>query len=254
MGMNRPSLQQAAEYMLSSDHSLDGFFVKDLSGTYVFVNPAMANLIEKPASEVVGKTDFDLYEEADAKFLSSQCSNALKGEMAVYEHTRVVNGKRKSLMEVLVAKKSFDREPTGIYGISRPLQETDRTPFRSADPEFPSPAMQRALSGCLVWAPRDVTILIMGETGSGKDYLARYIYDHSSRGQKPFMSINCAAISETLFDSELFGHKKGSFTGAVKNNPGLLAMANGGTLFLNEIGEVALYLQAKLLRAGCKTS
>jgi PAS domain-containing protein len=86
-GANQPGLEQAAEYMLSSDDNLDGFFIKDLSGTYVFVNSAMAGLIGKADFEIVGKTDFDLYTKAEAEFLSNHFSKALKGEMTIYEQT-----------------------------------------------------------------------------------------------------------------------------------------------------------------------
>jgi DNA-binding NtrC family response regulator len=125
--------------------------------------------------------------------------------------------------------------------------ESPETFLPEADLEFPSPAMQRTLRECLMWAPKKVIVLLTGESGSGKDHLARYIHDHSPRKRKVFQSINCAAIAETLFESEFFGHKKGAFTGAVADKKGLLEQADGGTLFLNEVGELAPYLQAKLL-------
>ncbi|MBM3298797.1 MAG: sigma-54-dependent Fis family transcriptional regulator [Deltaproteobacteria bacterium] len=90
--------------------------------------------------------------------------------------------------------------------------------------------------------------MLTGETGSGKDYLARYIHDHSSRPNGPFFSINCAAIPEALAESELFGHEKGAFSGATERKLGLLELAEGGTLVLNEIGELSQRIQAKLLQ------
>jgi DNA-binding NtrC family response regulator len=98
-------------------------------------------------------------------------------------------------------------------------------------------------------APTDSTILLSGESGTGKEVLARYVHTLSGRAEGPFFSINCGALPESLLDSELFGHVKGSFTGAVRDKEGLLVAAKGGTFFLDEIGEMSPATQVKLLRA-----
>jgi DNA-binding NtrC family response regulator len=95
----------------------------------------------------------------------------------------------------------------------------------------------------------NATVLILGETGVGKEVLANYIHSESRRADKPFLKLNCTAVAETLLDSELFGHERGAFTGAVKARKGLIEAADGGTLFIDEVGDMSLPMQAKLLRA-----
>ncbi len=112
-----------------------------------------------------------------------------------------------------------------------------------------SAAMREVLDRIQRVAPTDATVLITGESGTGKELVARALHVASRRGDKPFVPVNCAAITETLLESELFGHAKGAFTGAIRARRGLFEEANGGTLFIDEIGETAPGFQAKLLRA-----
>jgi transcriptional regulator with PAS, ATPase and Fis domain len=112
-----------------------------------------------------------------------------------------------------------------------------------------SQAMQDVLELAARVAPLDTTVLVYGESGTGKEFIVRLIHEQSPRAAAPFVSINCAALTETLLESELFGHVRGAFTGAVRDKAGLFEVAGNGTIFLDEIGEVAPAVQAKLLRA-----
>jgi two-component system response regulator HydG len=112
-----------------------------------------------------------------------------------------------------------------------------------------SQAMQKVFEVLTRVGPSDATVLISGESGTGKELAARALHARSPRHQRPFLAINCAAIPETLLESELFGHAKGAFTDARSDRPGLFARADGGTLFLDEVGEMPMSMQAKLLRA-----
>ena len=111
-----------------------------------------------------------------------------------------------------------------------------------------SPLLQRVYQLISKVAPTDSTVLIFGESGTGKELAARAIHRNSKRGDKPFIAANCAAFAETLLESELFGHEKGAFTGALLQKKGRLELADGGTIFLDEIGDLSPSLQTKLLR------
>jgi DNA-binding NtrC family response regulator len=122
------------------------------------------------------------------------------------------------------------------------------TSSASATPVVRSAVLQRVYDEAARAARLTLPVLILGETGAGKEVLARFVHESSGRAKKPFVALNCAAINETLAETELFGHEKGAFTGAQQARAGLFEAANGGTLFLDEIGELPLATQAKLLR------
>jgi DNA-binding NtrC family response regulator len=131
---------------------------------------------------------------------------------------------------------------------NRTLRQEIRKRDRENSPIGQSANWLSVLQLAATVAPTDSTVLLQGESGTGKEVVARYIHEMSGRAAKPFLSVNCGALPESLLESELFGHVKGSFTGAVKDKTGLIAAAMGGTFFLDEVGEMTPATQVKLLR------
>ena len=140
-------------------------------------------------------------------------------------------------------------EITGVCGICRDVTDLKKIQDRpKLDPhEYRSEAMKSVLDLATFAASGKSVILLLGESGVGKDYLAKYIHERSNYSSGPYFSINCAAVPSELAESELFGHEAGAFTGANRRKRGLLELAEGGTLLLNEIGELSPALQAKFL-------
>jgi len=159
------------------------------------------------------------------------------------------------LIEVLTAARDKARKAMKRDARSGPGMTGTGTngviPGLTGDPMFwgTSPAMAAIRKTLEKIAPTDATVLITGENGTGKDVMAREIHAHSNRSDKPMVAVDAGAITETLFESELFGHVKGAFTDAHTDHVGKFEQADGGTLFLDEIGNIPLHLQAKLLRA-----
>lgn len=148
-------------------------------------------------------------------------------------------------LRLLVRKALDQRQLAGNYALLRE-EEADR--FSCGNLVADDPRMERVLELTRRVAPTDTTVLISGESGTGKELIARCIHKNSPRAEKIFVAVNCAALSPSLIESELFGHEKGSFTGAAGQHLGRFERAHAGTLFLDEIGELDGNLQAKLLR------
>jgi two-component system NtrC family response regulator len=148
-------------------------------------------------------------------------------------------------IEALLHRVAEKRELTNKY---RALQRRVQTLEGGTQLIGESPSMQRVQKLIAKVAPTNSTVLILGETGTGKELVARSLHEQSLRADKPFVAVNAGALPESLVESELFGHRKGAFTGADEHRVGLFEVAEGGTLFLDEIGELPKAMQAKLLR------
>ena len=147
----------------------------------------------------------------------------------------------KTLLSRVAAKRELNHQ---VQALKLRLRRVEGTPTMIGN----HPSMQRVKALIQKIAPTQSTVLICGETGTGKELAARAVHELSDRADKPFVPVNCGALPETLIESELFGHRKGAFTGAEENRKGLFEVANGGTLFLDEIGELPKATQATLLR------
>ncbi|MBN2289071.1 MAG: sigma-54-dependent Fis family transcriptional regulator [Candidatus Glassbacteria bacterium] len=152
--------------------------------------------------------------------------------------------RNKQLLEICREALAFGKADRRYSDRKRELSSARR-------PEMPvgeAPCFKAAMELATKAAESDSTILIQGENGTGKEIVARFIYRSSRRGNRPFITVNCGALQDTLLESELFGHVKGSFTGAISNKDGLFKVASGGTILLDEVGDTSLSLQVKLLR------
>ena len=165
----------------------------------------------------------------------------LEGLRAFADHAAVSIANARAFEELQELRQKLELENT--Y-----LQEEVREAMLYHDIVGQSPALARILRQVELVAPTDAAVLIMGESGTGKELIARAIHERSQRKGRPLVRVNCASIPRELFESEFFGHVKGSFTGAVKDRVGRFQLADHGTLFLDEVGEIPLDLQSKLLR------
>ena len=232
------------------ENAHDCIFMKDLHRRYTHVNPAMADLFETSVSLLIGKTDEAIFGGAAAQHLKEVDYRVPRGESIEEEHTRMVNGRHITFLDLRIPMRNRSGAVVGLYGIARNITERTRgrsAPSETAVTEYPSPAMRSVLNTARIAARKGGNILLLGESGSGKDFLARYIHDHSPRADRSFYVLNCAAVPSELAESELFGHESGAFTGSRGRKRGLVELAEGGTLLLNEIGELPRVLQAKLL-------
>ncbi len=179
---------------------------------------------------VLARLRDDAFSQVDIEFLSQ-----IANQIALAVENALAYREIRELKEQLSKEKLY-------------LEDEIRTEMNFAQIIGNSASLRKVLKRVETVAPTDSTVLIYGETGTGKELIARAIHDLSPRRSKPFVKLNCAAIPTGLLESELFGHEKGAFTGAIAQRIGRFEVADGGTIFLDEIGEIPLELQTKLLR------
>lgn len=228
----------------------DQIFIKDGSLKYVAVNDATCRFFELPKSKILGRTDRDLLgEESETRLEDIGTDGSLR--VFLERHTRRTAAGNVPFMQVMkcVNEPLLGGKGSELYWGAILLEEEPECSELSEAPSelYLSPIMRKAMQQAQAVAKEDCTVLLTGETGAGKDHMAKYIHAHSGRANAPFFSINLGGLSQELADSELFGHERGAFTGAYRQKRGLLELAEGGTLLLNEIGDLSLPLQSKLL-------
>lgn len=231
-----------------------GTILIDAKGHIDFISKVASNIFNQPAEKVRGhkwEKVFDL-PKAEESSLQTLLNTPAQDRSKIQIHIDSSTGKR-FWLEVDIkddpqspARKVFVLyDTTEIHELRREI--TKQAQFQ--DLVGKSPAMQAVYRNIEDVAPLDVPVLITGDTGSGKELVARAIHSLSARQAQAFVAVNCAGLTETLLGSQLFGHKKGAFTGATEDHQGLFEAANKGTLFLDEIGDMPLTIQATLLRA-----
>ena len=193
--------------------------------------------------------------EGDFRLRNAGAASGLSVNGLPVDERALVHGDEIRLGETLFLYLAYEAETPADFRLQREIErlELENRRLQAAshvdhDMVGDSPAIRGVYQFIAKVAPTESTVLIDGESGTGKELVARAVHRNSRRAAKPFVAINCAAITETLLESEMFGHEKGSFTGAVAQKRGKLEVADGGTIFLDEIGEMSPGLQAKLLR------
>jgi len=227
----------------------DCIFLKDRDLAFSHVNPGFLKTLELSEPDVVGKTGDDLFAPQEAAYIKDLEDRVLGGQVVEATYNLTTSRLSKTFHCIRVPMRNSSGEMIGICGIARDVTERkalERRCPRSVG-RYKSSLMDATLEQVRLAAQSESIVLLLGESGAGKDFLAKYLHDHSRRAGGPFFAINCAALTASIAESELFGHEPGSFTGSRGRKRGLLEMAEGGTLLLNEVGELSQELQGKLL-------
>ncbi len=233
-----------------------GVFAVDHDWRITFFNREAERITGYTAREALGMPCRDVF---GTQWCDRHCclQKAIRsGRNVIKVRMEILNRHKRHIPLEVTAAVLRDEEGTVLGGVEsildltarQVLEKHVRMSYRFADMVGRAPAMQRLFDTVRVVAATDAALLLSGETGTGKDILARVVHNLGPRSGGPFVKVNCAAIPANLFESELFGCRKGAFTDARADRPGLFARAQGGTVFLDEVGEIPLEGQAKLLQ------
>jgi PAS domain S-box-containing protein len=234
----------------------DGVFTVDRDWQVSSFNRAAEEITGIPRAEAIGRPCADVFRSSMCEARCALRQTLASGRPIIGRAGFIIDadGRRIPISVSTAVLRDADGRIVGGAETFRDLSEVEelrrelsgRT--RVGDLVSRSECMQRVFDLVPAVAASASTLLVQGETGTGKELLARAVHDLSPRRKRPFVAVNCGAFPDTLLESELFGYKAGSFTGAVRDKPGRFARADGGTLFLDEIGEVSPALQVRLLR------
>jgi PAS domain S-box-containing protein len=250
----QPTAPASTEAILESIS--DGVFTVDLEWRITSFNRAAEQITGVPRREALGRRCCDVFR---ASMCEADCAlgRTLKSKRPVIGQSAYIvrgDGSRIPISVSTAVLRDASGRVIGGAETFRDLSEVETLReelagrFRAGDLVSRSPLMQRVFEILPTIAASPSTVLIVGETGTGKELVARTIHDLSPRCDGPFVAVNCGALPETLIESELFGYRAGAFTGAGRDRPGRFAAAAGGTLFLDEIGELSPAVQVRLLR------
>ncbi len=263
---------QESEERLSRiiESAMDGIITLDRNGRIILFNPAAEQVFGFQACDAVNRPLADFLTERFRRWLDAYLSGSKTDQRAgwVPEGMSALRANGEAfpveasvsraeaagqtlytlILRDINERKKAEAERNRLEGLTVYLQEEVRAAHEFQDLIGESPAMRRILQDIERVAATDATVLVLGETGTGKELIARAIHNLSTRKDKVLVKVNCAAIPESLAETELFGHEKGAFTGAIARKIGRFELAEGGTIFLDEIGELPFELQAKLLR------
>lgn len=238
----------------------EGVLICDKQGNVLYQNPAARKLLSVRDEHNLDKIhkigNFNLQRELLKAAIAAgevDAASMPSGKFVTFEH-RIETEEGERYIEFhtgVVACHTHDKDVRLVLLRDRTEQRLLEVAYKTKHADFESndPRMLEIVERIQQIAPSNASVLLQGESGTGKTLLGRMIHKYSTRAASPFIEVNCAAIPETLIESELFGHVKGAFTGATSNRPGRFQAADKGTLFLDEISEIPLHLQAKLLRA-----
>jgi len=237
----------------------EGVFIADHKGNVIYQNPTAGELLgspDKPITKLRDIADFNLQRALIKAAIDAgeiDATGRPTGQFVKFEHkVKTPNGDRYLEFYSGMVDNEGSKDRIRLILIrDRTEQRRLEAVFKPGVDDFSTndPRMMEILSRIQQVAPTQAAVLLQGESGSGKTQIARMIHQLSDRANKPFIEVNCAAIPESLIESELFGHIKGSFTGASQDRAGRFQAADGGTLFLDEVSEIPIHLQAKLLKA-----